>query len=102
MNEIATDPRPASPPQTTRFAPSPTGYLHLGHAHAALTAWRRARAGGGHFLLRLEDIDATRCRPEFATAILADLAWLELDWDGAVRRQSDCFADYRAALDRLA
>ena len=58
----------------TRFAPSPTGYLHLGHAYAALTAWHRARAAGGRFLLRLEDIDATRCRPHFAEAILDDLA----------------------------
>lgn len=85
----------------TRFAPSPTGYLHLGHAHAALFAWRRARDAGGRFLLRIEDIDATRCREEFADAILEDLAWLGIDWDGAVRRQSECFADYRAALERL-
>lgn len=85
----------------TRFAPSPTGYLHLGHAYAALVAWRAARDGGGRFLLRLEDIDRTRCRPEFAAAILEDLAWLGLDWDGAVRVQSEHFADYRAALDRL-
>ncbi|MBN9507859.1 MAG: tRNA glutamyl-Q(34) synthetase GluQRS, partial [Alphaproteobacteria bacterium] len=68
-------------PLTTRFAPSPTGFLHLGHAFAALTAFTRARAAGGRFLLRLEDIDATRCRPHFAAAILDDLAWLGLDWD---------------------
>ncbi len=86
---------------TTRFAPSPTGYLHLGHAHAALFAWRRARAVGGRFLLRLEDIDPGRCRPEFAAAILEDLAWLGLDWDGDVRVQSEHFADYRAVLERL-
>jgi glutamyl-Q tRNA(Asp) synthetase len=86
----------------TRFAPSPTGYLHLGHAHSALTAWRRAREAGGRFLVRLEDIDRTRCRAEYAEAALADLAWLGLDWDGAVRRQSAHFADYRAALERLA
>jgi len=86
----------------TRFAPSPTGHLHLGHAHSALLAWRRARESGGRFLLRLEDIDATRCRADYADSILADLAWLGLDWDGAVRRQSAHFADYRAALDRLA
>ena len=87
---------------TTRFAPSPTGYLHLGHAHAALFAWRRARAAGGRFLLRLEDIDPGRCRPEFAAAILEDLAWLGLDWDGEIRVQSEHFPDYRAVLDRLA
>jgi glutamyl-Q tRNA(Asp) synthetase len=87
---------------TTRFAPSPTGHLHLGHAFAALTAWRLARAGGGRFLLRLEDIDAARCRPEFAAAILEDLAWLGMDWDGAVRVQSAHLPQYRAALDTLA
>jgi glutamyl-Q tRNA(Asp) synthetase len=86
---------------TTRFAPSPTGALHLGHAHAALFAWQLARSSQGRFLLRLEDIDVTRCRTEFADAILADLAWLGLDWDGDVRRQSACFADYRAALEKL-
>ena len=85
----------------TRFAPSPTGYLHLGHAHSALIGWRAARRAGGRFLLRLEDIDQTRCRPEFAPAILDDLAWLGLDWDGPVRVQSEHFSDYRAALDRL-
>ncbi|HUZ71854.1 MAG TPA: tRNA glutamyl-Q(34) synthetase GluQRS [Stellaceae bacterium] len=86
----------------TRFAPSPTGLLHLGHAYAALFAWRRARAAGGRFLLRIEDIDASRCRADFAAAIVEDLAWLGLDWDGAVRHQSQHLADYRAALDRLA
>jgi len=90
-----------SPTIVTRFAPSPTGYLHLGHAHSALLAWRRAREAGGRFLVRLEDIDATRCRAEFADAALADLAWLGIDWDGALRRQSAHFADYRRALDRL-
>jgi glutamyl-Q tRNA(Asp) synthetase len=89
-------------PLVTRFAPSPTGFLHLGHAFAALTAWSRARRAGGRFLLRLEDIDRQRCRPAFAAAILEDLAWLGLDWDGAVRVQSEHLADYRAALDRLA
>jgi glutamyl-Q tRNA(Asp) synthetase len=92
---------PGTGPVTTRFAPSPTGLLHLGHAHAALFAWRRARESGGRFLLRLEDIDGTRCRPEFDAAIVEDLAWLGLDWDGSVRRQSECFADYRAALAQL-
>ncbi len=86
----------------TRFAPSPTGRLHLGHAHSALLAHRRAREAGGRFLLRIEDIDATRCRPEFVDGILEDLAWLGLDWDGEVRRQSRHMDEYRAGLDRLA
>jgi glutamyl-Q tRNA(Asp) synthetase len=85
----------------TRFAPSPTGFLHLGHAHAALFAWRQARARGGKFLLRLEDIDPGRCRPEFASAIEEDLGWLGLVWDGPVRVQSRHLPEYRAALDRL-
>jgi glutamyl-Q tRNA(Asp) synthetase len=85
----------------TRFAPSPTGYLHLGHVRSALEGWRAARRAGGRFLLRLEDIDRTRCRDEFAAAILDDLAWLGLDWDGPVRKQSEHFDDYRRALDRL-
>jgi glutamyl-Q tRNA(Asp) synthetase len=85
----------------TRFAPSPTGLLHLGHAHAALFAWKAAREAGGRFLLRLEDIDATRCRPAFAEAILEDLAWLGLDWDGEVRVQSAHMADYAAAIAAL-
>jgi glutamyl-Q tRNA(Asp) synthetase len=89
-------------PVVTRFAPSPTGYLHLGHGFAALTAEARARAGGGRFLLRLEDIDAQRCRADYADAIMADLAWLGLSWDGPVRRQSQHFAAYRAVLDGLA
>ena len=88
-------------PVVTRFAPSPTGLLHLGHAHAALFAWVCARGVGGRFLLRVEDIDRARCRPEFTDAILEDLAWLGLDWDGPVRRQSRHFADYRGSLDRL-
>jgi len=85
----------------TRFAPSPTGLLHLGHAYSALFAWVCARGSGGRFLLRIEDIDRARCRPEFTGAILEDLAWLGLDWDGSVRRQSQHFADYARALDRL-
>ena len=85
----------------TRFAPSPTGYLHLGHAFSALTAWRYAREVGGRFLLRLEDIDPARCRPEFAAAILADLAWLGLDWDDDARVQSEHLPEYRAVLDVL-
>ncbi|MBU8542304.1 MULTISPECIES: tRNA glutamyl-Q(34) synthetase GluQRS [Roseomonadaceae] len=89
-------------PLVTRFAPSPTGFLHLGHAHSALAGWRRARTGGGRFLLRIEDIDATRCRPEFTDAIFEDLTWLGLDWDGPVRVQSRHMADYRITLDALA
>jgi glutamyl-Q tRNA(Asp) synthetase len=86
----------------TRFAPSPTGYLHLGHVRSALAGWQAARAAaGGRFLLRLEDIDDTRCRPHFADAIVEDLAWLGLHWDGPLRRQSEHLADYRAALARL-
>ena len=91
----------ASDRVVTRFAPSPTGYLHLGHVRSAWEGWHAARAAGGRFLLRLEDIDTTRCRPEFADAILEDLAWLGLDWDGPVRRQSEHHDDYRAALFRL-
>jgi glutamyl-Q tRNA(Asp) synthetase len=86
----------------TRFAPSPTGFLHLGHAHSALFAHRIARAAGGGFLLRLEDIDPARCRPEYAAAIAEDLAWLGLDWDGPVRVQSQHLPDYRALLEGLA
>jgi len=85
----------------TRFAPSPTGHLHLGHAHSALVGWQAARRAGGRFLLRIEDIDRSRCRPDFTAAILEDLAWLGLDWDGPIRIQSEHFADYRDALDRL-
>ena len=85
----------------TRFAPSPTGLLHLGHARAARTAHDRARAGEGHFLLRIENIDATRGRPEYEAAILEDLAWLGIDWDGPVRRQSDHLAEYAAVLQGL-
>jgi len=85
----------------TRFAPSPTGLLHLGHAYSALAGWKAAREAGGKFLLRIEDIDRARCREEFTDAILEDLAWLGLDWDGDVRRQSQHLEDYRAPLDRL-
>ena len=85
----------------TRFAPSPTGLLHLGHAYSALFAWVCARGAGGRFLLRIEDIDHGRCRPEFTDGVLEDLAWLGLAWDGLVRRQSEHFDDYRRALDRL-
>ncbi|HVO04313.1 MAG TPA: tRNA glutamyl-Q(34) synthetase GluQRS [Candidatus Cybelea sp.] len=85
----------------TRFAPSPTGHLHLGHAYSALLAWKTAKAAGGRFLLRIEDIDRARCRSEFEAAIYRDLAWLGIDWELPVRRQSEHEADYRAALERL-
>ena len=85
----------------TRFAPSPTGRLHKGHAFSALTAWTAARRAGGRFVLRIEDIDPTRCRPEFEVGILEDLAWLGLDWETPVRRQSAHLGDYAAALDHL-
>ncbi|HEY4167310.1 MAG TPA: tRNA glutamyl-Q(34) synthetase GluQRS [Reyranella sp.] len=85
----------------TRFAPSPTGELHLGHAYTARIAWARARETDGQFLLRIEDIDIRRSRREFDAAIAEDLHWLGLDWDGAVRRQSEHFADYGKALDML-
>ncbi len=95
-------PAAAAPgPIVTRFAPSPTGYLHLGHVRSALEGWRAARRDGGRFLLRLEDIDRTRCRDEYAAAIFEDLAWLGVDWDGQVRKQSEHFDDYRRALARL-
>ena len=85
-----------------RFAPSPNGYLHLGHALAALTGFAMARALSGRFLLRIEDIDATRCRPEFEQAIYEDLAWLGIAWEEPVRRQSEHLASYRDALEKLA
>ncbi len=85
----------------TRFAPSPTGPLHLGHAFAALTAQRLAAETGGTFLLRIEDIDQSRARPEWEALIYEDLAWLGLEWETPVMRQSDRFAAYDAALDRL-
>lgn len=86
----------------TRFAPSPTGPLHLGHAYSALTAHDMARAAGGHFFLRIDDIDQSRARPEWEAQIQEDLRWLGLTWDGPVHRQSDHFGTYRAAIDRLA
>ncbi|HEY9217422.1 MAG TPA: tRNA glutamyl-Q(34) synthetase GluQRS, partial [Phenylobacterium sp.] len=88
-------------PFVTRFAPSPTGRLHRGHAFSALTAHSAAREAEGRFLLRIEDIDATRCRPQFEAAILEDLAWLGLQWETPVRRQSEHMAVYRQALQRL-
>ncbi len=88
-------------PVITRFAPSPTGYLHLGHAYSALFAARAASDTDGRFLLRIEDIDRGRCRPEFEEAIYEDLSWLGLEWETPVRRQSDHFDDYARALDKL-
>ena len=85
----------------TRFAPSPTGPLHLGHAFSAILAHDMARAAGGEFLLRMENTDLERSRPEWEALILADLAWLGLDWDGPVHRQSDHLAAYNARLDSL-
>lgn len=85
----------------TRFAPSPTGYLHIGHALSALAGWRRARRAGGRFLLRIEDIDHTRCSARFSAAIIEDLAWLGIDWDGDVLVQSARLPAYQARLDEL-
>src|SRR5882724_9206245 len=84
----------------TRFAPSPTGLLHLGHAYSALTAFQAA-GRDGRFLVRIEDIDRSRCRPEFEAAIFEDLAWLGFVWEKPVRRQSEHFPAYERALDRL-
>src|ERR1700752_1993009 len=88
-------------PPVFRFAPSPNGHLHLGHAYSALLNFDLARRSGGRLLLRIEDIDATRCKPEFEQAIYDDLAWLGITWETPVRRQSEHLADYRAALERL-
>lgn len=85
----------------TRFAPSPTGRLHLGHAYSAWFTWAQAAAGGGRFLLRIEDIDRGRCRPEFEAGIFEDLRWLGLTWETPVRRQSDHLEDYATALGGL-
>ena len=89
------------PAEVTRFAPSPTGHLHLGHAYAAAFASQIARDTGGRFLLRIEDIDATRSRAAFEAGILEDLRWLGLNWDGEVRRQSEHLDAYALALDLL-
>ena len=89
------------PPPVFRFAPSPNGYLHLGHAYSALLNFDLARRAGGRFLLRIEDIDATRCRPEFEAAIYEDLAWLGISWETPVMRQSEHFARYREAVEKL-
>ena len=89
------------PPPVFRFAPSPNGYLHLGHAYSALLNFDCARRAGGRFLLRIEDIDAVRCRPEFEAAILQDLEWLGVAWEQPVRRQSEHLASYREAVEEL-
>ena len=88
-------------PPVFRFAPSPNGYLHLGHALSALLNADRAKAAGGRLLLRIEDIDAARCRPEYEAAIYEDLAWLGIAWEQPVRRQSEHYGDYRTALAKL-
>jgi glutamyl-Q tRNA(Asp) synthetase len=89
-------------PQVFRFAPSPNGYLHLGHAYSALLNFDGARESGGRLLLRIEDIDAARCRPEFEAAIYQDLGWLGIGWETPVRRQSEHLFEYRAAVEKLA
>lgn len=89
------------PPPVFRFAPSPNGYLHLGHAYSALLNFDLARRSGGRFLLRIEDIDTARCKPEFETAIYDDLAWLGIAWETPVRRQSEHLADYCDAVEKL-
>src|SRR5580698_8490646 len=88
-------------PPVFRFAPSPNGYLHLGHAYSALLNFDLARMSGGRLLLRIEDIDTARCRPEFEAAIDEDLGWLGIAWESPVRRQSEHLADYRQALEKL-
>src|SRR5450755_2863370 len=89
------------PPPVFRFAPSPNGYLHLGHAYSALLNFDLAQQSGGRFLLRIEDIDPTRCKPEFETAIYQDLDWLGIAWEEPVRRQSRHLADYRDTIEKL-
>jgi glutamyl-Q tRNA(Asp) synthetase len=88
-------------PPVFRFAPSPNGYLHLGHAYSALLNFDLARRSGGRFLLRIEDIDTVRCRPEFEAAIYEDLGWLGIAWEEPVRRQSEHLARYREAVAKL-
>ncbi len=89
------------PQPVFRFAPSPNGYLHLGHAYSALLNYDMARAANGRLLVRIEDIDPTRCRPEYEDAIRQDLEWLGVLFERPVRRQSEYFSDYRAALEKL-
>src|SRR3977135_3739309 len=89
------------PPPVFRFAPSPNGYLHLGHAYSALLNFDRARQTGGRFLLRIEDIDVSRCKPQFETAIYEDLAWLGMTWETPVRRQSLHLPQYSESHESL-
>ncbi|HEX7790607.1 MAG TPA: tRNA glutamyl-Q(34) synthetase GluQRS [Afipia sp.] len=89
------------PSAVFRFAPSPNGFLHLGHARSALLNFDLAQQSNGRMLLRIEDIDVTRCRPEYEQAIYEDLAWLGIAWEEPVRRQSEHLALYREAADRL-
>ena len=89
------------PPPVFRFAPSPNGFLHLGHARSALLNFEMAQQSGGRLLLRIEDIDTTRCRPEYEQAIYEDLQWLGISWEEPVRRQSEHLVLYRDAVDRL-
>src|SRR5262245_5492478 len=84
-----------------RFAPSPNGYLHLGHAYSALFTTRAAKSVGGAMLLRMEDIDLARCKPEYENAIINDLRWLETNWPEPVWRQSERFPAYKSAAERL-
>lgn len=88
-------------PIITRFAPSPTGFLHLGHAYSALFSEKQARVAGGRFILRIEDIDTSRVKPEFEDAIIEDLSWLGLEWEHPVRRQSDHFNEYEKVIKEL-
>src|SRR5947209_16725864 len=104
--QLLTDPRwPVEPEvpatRTFRFAPSPNGYLHLGHAYSALLNAKMARETGGRLILRIEDIDVARCRREYEGAIYEDLAWIGLQWEEPVRRQSEHLSDYAQALERL-
>jgi glutamyl-Q tRNA(Asp) synthetase len=98
---ISIGPEPKGVQPVFRFAPSPNGELHLGHAFSALLGFALSRRAGGRFLLRIEDIDPDRCRPEYEDAIYRDLAWLGLEWEEPVRRQSEHMDDYRAAIARL-
>jgi len=98
---MAFDSSPANSDCVTRFAPSPTGRLHLGHAYSAWFAWEKALEAQGRFILRIEDIDTTRCRPEFIEGIYEDLSWLGLEWETPVRIQSEHMDTYEAMLDKL-
>src|SRR4051812_14016986 len=101
LMERGSSPRVTSMQPVFRFAPSPNGYLHLGHALSVLIDFEMARRVGGRFLLRIEDIDAARCRPEFEQAIYEDLAWLGITWEEPVRRQSAQFEAYRSSIGKL-